>query len=88
VTSESVIHKARPGNRTILGATVRDGGVNFAVASTVATSVEVCLFDADGRETRFDLGDYDAGVWNGFVPDIQPGGLHARLLAVEERRRR
>ena len=73
MTSEPVIHKARPGNRTLLGATVRDGGVNFAVASTVATSVEVCLFDADGRETRFGLGDYDAGVWNGFVPDIQPG---------------
>jgi isoamylase len=73
VTTESLTLKALPGNRTVLGATVKDGGVNFAVASTVATSVEVCLFDADGKETRFDLGEYDAGVWHGFVPDIGPG---------------
>jgi isoamylase len=73
VTTESLTLKALPGNRTVLGATVKDGGVNFAVASTVATSVEVCLFDADGHETRYDLADYDAGVWHGFIPDIQPG---------------
>jgi glycogen operon protein len=62
-----------PGNRTYLGATVRDGGVNFAVASTLAESVAVCLFDSAGHETRFDLDDYDAGVWHGFVPGLQPG---------------
>jgi isoamylase len=73
MTEESLTLKARPGNRTQLGATVRDGGVNFAVASTVAESVAVCLFDADGHETRYDLDDYDAGVWNGFVPDVKPG---------------
>jgi isoamylase len=71
--TESLTLKARPGNRTHLGATVRDGGVNFAVASTVAESVTVCLFDADGHETRFELDDYDAGTWHGFVPDIKPG---------------
>jgi isoamylase len=65
--------KARPGNRTHLGATVVDGGVNFAVATTVAESVAVCLFDADGTETRFNLDEYDAGVWHGIVPGIQPG---------------
>ena len=65
--------KARPGNRTYLGATVRDDGVNFAVASTVAESVDVCLFAADGTETRFELDEYDAGVWHGVVPDIQAG---------------
>ena len=64
---------ARPGNRLYLGATVRDGGVNFAVASTVAESVDVCLFDGEGRETRFGLPQYDAGVWHGFVPGVQPG---------------
>jgi glycogen operon protein len=71
--TESLTLKARPGNRTYLGATVRDDGVNFAVASTVAESVAVCLFDSDGHETRFDLDDYDAGVWNGFVPGVKPG---------------
>jgi len=73
VTTESLTRKARPGNRTFLGATVGNGGVNFAVASTVAESVAVCLFDADGAETRFDLEDYDAGTWSGFVPDVEPG---------------
>src|SRR5579862_1894930 len=71
--SESLTLKARPGNTTVLGATVEDGGVNFAVASTVAESVAVCLFAADGSETRYDLDAYDAGVWHGFVPGIQPG---------------
>jgi glycogen operon protein len=65
--------KARPGNRTVLGATVTGNGVNFAVASTVAESVAVCVFSADGTETRFDLDDYDAGVWHGVVPDAGPG---------------
>jgi isoamylase len=65
--------KALPGNRTYLGATVQDNGVNFAVASTVAESAAVCLFDAGGTETRFDLDEYDAGVWHGFVPDVLPG---------------
>jgi len=65
--------KARPGNRTYLGSSAQDGGVNFAVASTVADSVHVCLFDGSGEETRFELDEYDAGVWHGFVPDIQPG---------------
>jgi isoamylase len=73
MTESSLTLKARPGNRTYLGATVRDGGVNFAVASTVAESVAVCLFDSEGHETRYDLDDYDAGVWHGFVPGIGPG---------------
>jgi len=69
----SLTLKALPGNRTFLGATVGDDGVNFAVASTVAESVAVCLFDVDGTETRYDLDDYDAGTWHGFVPGIKPG---------------
>ena len=69
----SVVLNAMPGNRAHLGATPWDGGVNFAVASTVAESVDVCLFDGEDRETRFNLTQYDAGVWHGFVPGIQPG---------------
>jgi glycogen operon protein len=70
---ESPVLKARPGNRAVLGATVVEGGVNFAVASTVAESVSVCLFDSGGAETRFDLDDYDAGVWHGVVPGVGHG---------------
>jgi glycogen operon protein len=69
----SLTLKARPGNWARLGATAVDGGVNFAVASTVAESVQVCLFDPDGTETRVDLDDYDAGVWHGVVPAAGPG---------------
>ena len=62
-----------PGSPFPLGATSRDGGVNFAVASEVADGVELCLFDEAGAETRLPLQEYDAGVWHGFVPGIGPG---------------
>ena len=64
---------ARPFAGTTLGATPLDGGVNFAVTSTVAEGVTVCLFDEEGKETQVPLEHYDAGVWHGFVPDIGPG---------------
>ena len=48
--------------------------MNFAVASTVAEQVAVCLFDATtGEETQARLEHYDAGVWHGFVPGAGPG---------------
>jgi isoamylase len=56
-----------------LGATLCDGGTNFAVASSVAESAEVCLFGTDGTETRLRLPDYDAGIWHGFVPGAGAG---------------
>ncbi|HEY3881583.1 MAG TPA: glycogen debranching protein GlgX [Trebonia sp.] len=65
--------KVLPGTGAQLGAIPGDGGVNFAVASTVAESVTLCLFDAGGAETRVELPEYTAGVWHGFVPGIQHG---------------
>ena len=66
--------KALPGDGARLGATPQDGGVNFAVASTAAEGVTVCLFDAaTGEESRARLEHYDAGVWHGFVPGVGPG---------------
>jgi isoamylase len=62
-----------PGRPSPLGATPRDGGTNFAVASSVAQEAEVCLFDSAGTETRLKLPDYDAGVWHGFVAGVGPG---------------
>jgi glycogen operon protein len=64
---------ALPGRPSPLGATPRDGGTNFAVASSVAEAAEVCLFDGAGAETRLQLRDYDDGVWHGFVPGVGPG---------------
>ena len=42
---------ALPGRPSPLGATPRDGGINFAVASSVAEAAEVCLFDEAGHQT-------------------------------------
>jgi glycogen operon protein len=65
---------ALPGQSFPLGATVRDGGTNFAVASEAADGVDLCLFDAAGAETaRVPLLDFDAGVWHGFVPGVTAG---------------
>ena len=63
---------ALPGRPSPLGATPRDGGINFAVASSVAEAAEVCLFSDSGQETRFRLPDYDGGAWHGFVPGAGP----------------
>ncbi len=57
-----------PGSQFPLGATPRGGGTNFAVASSAAGAMMLCLFDDNGAETQIPLQDYDAGVWHGFVP--------------------
>ena len=48
---------ARPGLWCPLGATVRDGGTNFAVASASADGMLLCLFDERGEETRLPMLD-------------------------------
>ena len=67
------VRNALPGRPSPLGATPRGGGVNFAVASSVAEAAEVCLVGEAGEETRFRLPDYDGGAWHGFSPGIGPG---------------
>ncbi len=62
-----------PGSQFPLGSTVTDGGVNFAVASSVADGMVLCLFDERGAERRAPIRDYDAGVWHVFVPGIGAG---------------
>ena len=72
----------RPGQHAPMGATVRDGGVNFAVFSRHAQRIELCVFDDTGAHElqRLPLhGPYD-GVFHGFMPGAQPGlvyGLRA-----------
>ncbi len=65
-----------------LGATLRHGGVNFAVFSASATRIEVCLYDASGTHelARHDLHGPVDEVFHGFLPDAGPGlvyGLRA-----------
>jgi isoamylase len=62
-----------PGSAFPLGATPKDGGTNFAVASGIADGIQLCLFDSSGVETRIPLEEEDAGVWYGFVPGVGPG---------------
>jgi hypothetical protein len=64
---------ALPGRPFPLGATVRDGGTNFAAEAAAADSMLVCLFDEGGAESQIPLLDYDAGVWHGFVPGVGAG---------------
>jgi glycogen operon protein len=64
---------ALPGSEFPLGATVRDGGTNFAMAAEAADGMMLCLFDGSGAETQIPLRDYDAGVWHSFVPGVGAG---------------
>ena len=64
---------ALPGRPFPLGATPEEGGTNVAVASECAERVELCRFTADGAESRFELAEYTAGVWHGFVPAMEAG---------------
>jgi isoamylase len=62
-----------PGKAYPLGATYDGSGTNFAVFSEVAERVELCLFDADGAETRVTLPEVDGFVWHGFLPNVESG---------------
>ena len=49
-------------------------GVNFALYSSVADAVELCLFDERQRQTQcFHLPACDDHVWHGYLPGCQPG---------------
>src|SRR5271166_3314480 len=62
-----------PGRAYPLGATYDGAGTNFAVFSEVAEHVELCLFDAEGAESRIPLPEVDGFVWHAYVPNIEPG---------------
>ena len=62
-----------PGRAYPLGATFDGSGTNFALFSEVAEGVELCLFDAEGAETRVELTEVDAYVWHCYLPAVQPG---------------
>lgn len=68
----------RAGSAAQLGAKWDGHGVNFAVFSTHATRVELCLFDADDplRETRLALPERTQNIWHGYVAGISPGQIY------------
>ncbi|MDQ2825314.1 MAG: glycogen debranching enzyme GlgX, partial [Verrucomicrobiota bacterium] len=62
-----------------LGATWLGNGVNFALFSESATSVDLCLFDnLDARQEniRIPVTERTDQVWHVFLPDARPGQLY------------
>ncbi|AZI58212.1 glycogen debranching enzyme GlgX [Nakamurella antarctica] len=72
----SATQRVWPGTPYPLGATYDGTGTNFAVFSEAAKRVQLCLFDADGVETQFDLTERDAFVWHGYLPLVGIGQLY------------
>jgi isoamylase len=73
------MRRLRPGHAAPLGATWSRDATNFAVYSSHATAVELCLFsearDAPPSE-RIPLASGDANVWHVAVEGIEPGQLY------------
>ncbi len=60
-----------------MGLTLDGDGANLAVFSAHATKIELCLFDAQGRETqRLALPEREGDVWFGYVPGLAAGQLY------------
>jgi glycogen debranching enzyme GlgX len=71
-----------PGLPYPLGAKATAEGVNFAVFSAHARSIELCIFDSRGRDLLWaaPLPARSADVWHGFLPNAKAGlvyGLRA-----------
>jgi glycogen operon protein len=58
-----------------LGATITEGGVNFALFSEHAKRVELCLFSADGEVelVRLEMPEQTDYVWHGLLLNAKPG---------------
>jgi isoamylase len=68
-----------PGQPYPLGATWTGLGVNFAIFSAHASSVELCLFDgpdATAPAACVHLPEHTDMVWHGYFPDVRPGQLY------------
>jgi len=68
-----------PGQPYPLGATWTGLGVNFAIFSAHAISVELCLFDspdATAPSVSVTLPEHTDMVWHGYLPDVRPGQLY------------
>ncbi len=67
-----------PGDSTRLGSHWDGEGVNFALFSSHAERVELCLFDEQGRQElrRIDLPDNTHDIWNAYLPGFGPGTVY------------
>ncbi len=62
-----------PGKPFPLGPRWDGEGTNFSLFSEHAEKVELCLFDANDRETRYELTERTAFNWHGYLSGIGPG---------------
>ncbi len=69
----SVAHTLEAPGRAVLGSRHDGNGTTFAVYSSVADAVDLCLFDQSGQERRYSLDQGDGFVWQGYLPDVRPG---------------
>ena len=65
--------KIWPGRSYPLGAHFDGTGTNFAVFSSIAEAIDLCLIDDSGNETRLPITEVDADVWHCYIPGIRPG---------------
>ncbi len=59
-----------------LGATLTDGGANFAIWSNAADAIELCLFnEVNGKlvETRFAMSHRNGPIWHGYLAGVKAG---------------
>jgi isoamylase len=62
-----------PGQPFPLGPTWDGSGTNFAIFSENAERIELCLFDAENRETRVPMEQRTAFNWHCYLPEVGPG---------------
>jgi len=62
-----------PGKPFPLGPRWDGEGTNFSLFSEHAEKVELCLFDAQDRETRYELMERTAFHWHGYLAGVGPG---------------
>jgi isoamylase len=68
-----------PGSPHPLGATWDGEGVNFALFSENAVSVQLCLFEGPSSaqpSATVTLTERTDNVWHAFLPDVRPGALY------------
>jgi glycogen operon protein len=62
-----------PGKPFPLGSTWDGEGVNFSLFSEYAERVELCLFDEEDRETRYEVSEHTSFNWHCYLPEVSPG---------------
>lgn len=72
------LQKIRPGTPRPLGAHVTSEGTNFAVYSSAASAIEICLFEDGSNEPVqvYNLPETTQRVWHGFIPGVTAGTLY------------